>query len=73
MCPSVQGWTQQLMDRGGKHLAVLIRKAPEICQEARRPDVFHPSEPRSASSASMESYTLPYGASSPGRDGYLAS
>jgi hypothetical protein len=45
MCPSVQGGTQQLMNRGGKHLAVLIRKAQEICQEARRPDVFHPSEP----------------------------
>jgi hypothetical protein len=37
MCPSVQGGTQQLMDRSGEHLAVLVRKAPEIRQEARRP------------------------------------
>src|ERR1700730_4005038 len=73
MCPSVQGGTQQLMDRSGEHLAVLVRKAPEIRQEARRPDVLQPSEPRSASSASMESYAFPSGASSPGRDGYLTS
>jgi len=73
MCPSVQGGTQQLMDGSGEHLAVLVRKAPEIRQEAGRPDVLHPSELRSASNASMESYTFPSGASSPGRDGYLAS
>jgi hypothetical protein len=26
-----------------EHLAVLVRKAPEIRQEARGPDVLHPS------------------------------
>jgi len=71
--PSVQGGTQQVMDRSGEHLAVLVREAPEIRQAAGRPDVLYPSEPRSASSASMESYTFPSGASPPGRDGYLAS
>jgi hypothetical protein len=38
------------MDRSGEHLAVLVWKVPEIRQEARGPDVLHPSEPRSASS-----------------------
>jgi len=73
MRPSVQGGTQQFMDSSCEHLAVLVRKPPEIRQEARRPNVPQPSEPRSASSASMESYTFPSGASSPGRDWYLAS
>jgi hypothetical protein len=69
----VQSRTQHLMDRVGEHLAVLIRKAAEVRQEARRPDVLHSSGPRSASSASIESYTFLSGTSSPGRDGYRAS
>jgi hypothetical protein len=73
MRPSIQSRTQQLMDRDSEHLAVLIRKAAEVHQEAGSPDVLHSSGPRSASSASIESYTFPSGTSSPVRDGYLAS
>jgi hypothetical protein len=46
---------------------MLIEKAAEIRQKAGRPDVLHSSGPRSASSASIESYTFPSGTSSPGR------
>jgi hypothetical protein len=41
MCPGIQSRTQQLMHRVDEHLAVLIREAAEVRQEAGGPDVLH--------------------------------
>src|SRR5580698_359421 len=56
-----------------EQLAVLVGQAAQVRQETRRPDVLHSPTPRSASSSSIESYTLLSGTSSPGRDGCLRS
>jgi hypothetical protein len=66
---SVQRGTKNLMYGLREQLAVFVRQAAQVDKETRRPNMLHSPSPRSATSASIESYTLPSGMSSPGPDG----
>jgi hypothetical protein len=66
---SVQRGTENLRYGLHEQLMMLVRQAAQV----RRANILHSPAPRSATSASIESYTLPTGTSSPGRDGYLLS
>ncbi len=71
MSTSVQRRAENLMDGRYEQFAVLIRQTAQVDQETSRANILHSPVPRSATSASIESYTLPSGMSSPGADGWL--
>jgi len=73
MGASVQRGTEDLMYGLHEQFAVLVGQAAQVDQETRRANILHSPAPRSATSASIESYTLPSGTSSPDRGGCLLS
>lgn len=73
MGASLQCRTEDIVHYLDELLTVLVWQSAQVSWEAGGTDILHWSKSRSATSSSIDSYTLPTGTSSPGREGYLAS